>query len=416
MNARALVASARARGLAATATIIDGFAYAALLDTSRLPADARVGEAPHTLGKALLQQMARRGHDPALVRALWRWLDGRPLERALVAVDVAARSLVDDALGTELGAAAATLGALVTRGEPGVDLNAHPGATLVDRFARDPALDAQPTADLLALSYDFHLGAIDALARRRDPILRQPATHESLRAFGRLLHLAHLPTLASVYLDVVSRPLGYRAAALDLCEALFDARVPAKIPGDAIRPGDLRAGELEDTAEYLVYRMNLALADPRSVYALARDNQTRRDLRLGAPRDRLAVVLAHLALVAGDRAQRTLERVAAAVARDKTWRYAAHVHAVAAAAERPPESNEPLELVHDFVTGFGVDAALFREVAAVVPPSAPLRAGLVTLAAREAATLPHEREAWRALVLLIAGARGAEPALGELRS
>ncbi len=419
MSAAALATLARARGLPALAELIARLPRPQLVDPTGVPADARLGEPPHELKKRILGQMARRGLEPTLVRAVWAWLDGRPLERALVAVDVLARSLLapeDEPLAAELRAAAAPRG---TRRPPpgvvGLDLNATPADELVATLARDPALQARHTADLLALSFDFHLGALDELARRGHALVASAETHESMRAFGRLLSLAHLPTLSSLYLDWLSRPLGYRPAALDLCETLFDAGEPAKIPGDAIRPGDVAAADVRDVAEYLVYRMHLGLGQPRDGWAVCEQNFAARDAALGAPRDRLAVARAHLGALAGERPI-PLSTVTAACERDPLWRYAAHVRAVVAAAQLPANSPQPLQLAHDYVTGFGNDAALWRELVSVVPPSAPLRHDALRILAREAWALPHEPAAWRAIALIIAGDRGAAPALAELEA
>ena len=415
MSARALAAAARARGLGETAAILDGLNAPQLLDERRLPADPRLVEPPHDSPKRLLPQLARRGLDPAIVRPLFAWLDGRPLERALVAVDVLARSLLPagDAFAAELGRAAATLGELrPPPSEVALDLNAHPAGALVARFARTPALATRPVAELLVRSYDFDLGALDALVLGNHALVQDASTHESIRAFGRLLSLARLPSLASLYLDWVSRPLGYRRAALDVCETLFDVGEPGKIPGDAIRPGDFRDADVEDTAAYVICRMHTALDEMQLGWTTCDDNWKARTAA-GPPGDRLLVARAHLGTMAGARPF-SLDAVLAAAKRDDAWRYGAHVRAVVAAAQLPAASKQPLQLAHDYVTGFGNDVVFWRELVAVVPPSAPLRADALSLLAREAAALPHEPAVWRALVLLIAGARGAEPALREI--
>ena len=416
MSASELATLARARGLSETAKILDGFAAPQLLDARRLPADPRLVEPPHESHKRILPQLARRGLDPALVRALWKWLDGRPLERALVAVDVLGRSLMPsgDPFAGELALAAATLGAL--RPPPGstaIDLNEHPAASLIARFARDPGASGRVVAELGVRSYDFDLGALDALAERRHELVASDATHESIRAFGKLLSLARLPTLASLYLDWVSRPLGYRRAAMDLCETLFDAGEPRKIPGDAIRPGDFKDADVEDAAAYLVCRIHTSLGQMQDGWQICEQNWKKRDRKLGPPRDRLLVARAHLGTIAGARPA-TLEAVGAACKRDLAWRYGAHVRAVVAAAQLAPNSKEPLQLAHDYVTGFGNDLGFWRELVSVVPPSAPLRADALAVLTREALALPHEPAVWQALTLLIAGARGAEPAHREI--
>src|ERR1041385_428909 len=65
----------------------------ARIDPDSAPRDARLTEPVAGDIKRILGQMARRGSDPELVRALWAKLDGRPLERALVAIDVLAQAL-----------------------------------------------------------------------------------------------------------------------------------------------------------------------------------------------------------------------------------------------------------------------------------------------------------------------------------
>jgi hypothetical protein len=87
-----------------------------------------------------------------------------------------------------------------------------------------------------------------------------------------------------------------------------------------------------------------------------------------------------------------------------------------AAAQLATTSRQPLQLAHDHVTGFGNELGFWHELVTVVPPSAPLRADALTVLAREAAALPHEPATWAALVLLIAGARDAGPALREIRA
>src|SRR5262249_54112283 len=98
---------ARARGLPYTADLLARPEAARRFDDSRVPMDPRRVEPPHAQPKSVLGQMARRGLDPALVRALWPWFSERPLERGLFAWDVLATSLwpPDDPFLAELRAA-----------------------------------------------------------------------------------------------------------------------------------------------------------------------------------------------------------------------------------------------------------------------------------------------------------------------
>ena len=405
-----LIAKAQAQGLLATAAVL-AKAPPALIDPAAAPPDARLVEPPATQPKRILAQMARRGLDPALVRALWPTFESRPLERALFAADVLEQALfpTGDALVEELIAAARQLGAARSAdGSLGVDLNRHSAAALIAALARDPSLPRRPIADLLALAYEFDLGALDELLRRRDPFVAKPDVRTSIHAYARLLALAHLPSLASVYFDWLSRPLGWRAAALDLCETLFDAEVPQKIPGDAIRKGDVADAELNDIAEYLVYRTYLALGDPGRAQALARQQLTEREAVLGSPSLRLDVVRAHLGAIFRQGGM-PLGRVEQACAHDRLWRYAAHVRAVVAIATQPERA---LQLYHDYLTGFGNDFGCGYDVLAASPE--PLKRDLARLLAREAFHLPHERAPWKLLTMVLGDRTAVHAAATEI--
>lgn len=407
-----LVERARAHGLPATAAVL-ATAPPPLIDPTAAPPDARLVEPPATQPKRILGQMARRGLDPALVRALWPTLVARPLERALFAADVLAQSLLappkDDPLLGELRSAARQLGkARPGDGRLGVDLNAHSAASLVAELARDPSLARRPNADLLALAYEFHFGALDELVRRGDALLGKHEVRTSIRAYARLLQLAHLPSLASVYYDWLSRVVGWRAPALELCETLFDAEAPQKIPGDAIRKGDVPDAELNDVAEYLVYRSYLALGDPGRSLSLWRENLAKREAALGPPSLRLDVVSAHLSAIFGQPAV-PLQRVEEACAHDRLWRYAAHVRALVAVQTAPERA---LQLFHDYVTGFGNDFGCGFDVLRAAPE--PLKRDVARLLAREAFHLPHERAPWRLLVMALGDRSSIHAAATEI--
>jgi hypothetical protein len=393
VSAPELAERARARGLPALTALLESDAVPPLLDGRGVPVDARLDEPPHALPKALLAQLARRGPDPELVRALWPRLSSRPLERALFAADVLPQAIFtpSDPLVGELRAALRRLGPARPRaGRLGVDLNAHPAAALIAAHARDPSLARRATADLLALAYDFDLGALDELLRRRDPILDQPATRQSLHAYARLCHLAHLPSLASLYLDWLSRALGHRAAALDLCESLFDAEAPEKIPGDAIRPGDLPPPELADAGEYFIYRAFVALGDPARAQTLLQENDPKRG---GPAGPRVSVVCAHLGVVFRH-PRLPLEALDATVDADRLWRYASHVRAVAAAAAGQPRA---MQLMHEHVGGFGNEFGAWYDF--LQAGDDKLRRDAIRVVAREALALPHAPAPWKILAM-----------------
>jgi hypothetical protein len=382
---------AGALGLFATANAL----AEAKIDPQLAPADPRLVEAPAVDVKRLLGQMARRGSDPRLVTALWAKLDGRPLERALVAVDVLAQAILPprDPLLAELRAAVTLLGAARTPGELGVDLGAHPARQLIARHA--PAVATATATELLARAYDLQLGALDELCTRGDELLAKDATRDSLRSFARLAMLARLPTLASVYLDWLVRGLGWRVPAMDLCETLFDAGVPHKIPGDAVEAGDVSEDDRLDLAEYLSYRSLLSVGDTDGANALLQQNTAERPRWIRSPPLRNEVIRAHLGILYGHSRDVPLSRIEAACKEDRLWRYGARVRAIVAAARKP---GRAVELFHEHLGAFGND---FDSAFVVISlASEEVKRDVARILCREAYFLPHEPAPWKLLGLL----------------
>jgi hypothetical protein len=369
----------------------------ARIDPDVAPRDARLTEPVAGDIKRILGQMARRGSDPALVAALWAKLEGRPLERALVAVDVLAQSLwsVREPFLAELRTAATLLeAARPGAGELGIDLNAHDARGLIERLARTPALERATTVELMAHAYEQHLGALDELLRRNDDLLARPGTRDSIHAFARLAALAHLPTLASIYLDWLVRGLAWRAPALDLCETLFDAGVAHKIPGNALQAGDVPEGAQREVAEYCLYRAHLGVGDSDTANALLMQNMEQRPRWIGAPSARVDVVRAHLGTFYGH-GEVSLARVEEACADEPLWRYGAKVRAIVAAKRAP---GRALELYHAYLAGFGNDFDSALAVISLVPES--VKRDVARVLCREAYYLPHEPAPWKLLGLL----------------
>lgn len=369
----------------------------AKIDPDAAPRDSRLDEPPASDLKRILGQMARRGAEPALITALWSKLGGRPLERALIAVDVLAQAVwaPRSPLLTDLRATARILGAArPPGGELGIDLNAHDAATLVEQHARQPALADASTVELFAMAFEHHLGALAELHRRGDDLLAKQATHDSILAFARLAALARLPTLASVYLDWLVRGLGWRVPALELCETLFDAGVSQKIPGTALQPGDMPEVEQRDVAEYSLYRAHLGVGDSDTANALLLQNTAQRPRWIRSPSARVDVVRAHLGILYG-RDDVPLARVESACANEPLWRYGAQVRAMVAARTAPKRA---LELYHAYVAGFGqhFDSAL--AVISLVPEA--VKRDVARVLCREAFHLPHEPAPWKLLGLL----------------
>jgi len=386
-----LAERAGALGLFATANAIAD----AKLDPDEGPRDPRLVEPAAGDLKRLFGQMARRGHAPELVRAVWAKLERRPLERALVAVDVLAQAIWsrNESLATELRAVAGTLGPTRPKGDDiAIDLNAHPATSLIAQHARRPEIAASATVDLLVLAYDHHLGALDELHRRGDALISQSATCESIQAFARLAALARLPTLASVYLDWLVRGVGWRVPVLDLCETLFDAGAPQKLPGTAIQPGDVPEHELRDTAEYLVYRSHISLGDTGTANALLSQNMAQRPRWIGPPSLRLDAVRGHLGTLYDHSNDVGLPRMEIACMQDRLWRYGAKVRAIVAADRHP---SRALEMFHAYVAAFGNDYDMTFSVISIAPEQ--IKRDVARILAREAFHLPHEPSVWKLL-------------------
>lgn len=415
MSAAALADLLRARGLPVAAQLVSTAAAAPLFDATRLPLDPRLVEPPRDRPKSILAQLARRGADPRLIQALWPSLDKRPLERALIAWDTLAASLLapGDPFAAELRAAARPLASILPApARFGVDLNQSPSTRLIAELGGSEAAPARSVEELVA-AYDFSLVTLERLRAAGDPMLRAPAVLSGLRAFAKLLQLAHLPTLASVYFDYLSRALGHRAAALDLCETLFDAEAAPFIPADAVRPGDVPDAELSDLGEYLLYRSYLAVGQAGESYELLEQNLAQRHPSLGRPSARLVAVRAHLGTLARQRPV-PLADVERATAPDPLWRYGARARLVVTAAQSPPDSQRPLTLFHDYVGGFGNDFRAWYEALAAAPESATWRRDSCAVLAREAQHLPHDRGLWQAIFMTLGGTDEVKRATREL--
>ncbi len=366
----------------------------AKIDPNMAPRDPRLTQKPAADAKRILGQMARRGHDPKLVEALRTKLANRPLERALVAVDVLAQSIWSprDPLLAQLRADAETLGdARPPAGEVGIDLNAYPAMSLIERLARSTQYERASSVELLARAYDQHLGVFDELHRRSDDLLAKSGTRDSIQAFARLASLARLPSLASVYFDFLLRGLMWRDVALDLCETLFDAGVPQKIPGSALTAGELSEREQRALAEYCTVRAHIAIGDTDTANALLLENAEHRPRWNAMPSTRVDVVSAHLGLLYGH-GDVTFARVETACSNEPLWRYGAMVRAIVGAKLAPSRARD---LWHAYLGAFGNDFDSTLAVISLVPEA--VKRDVAKVVCREAFHLSHEPAPWKLL-------------------
>ena len=97
----------------------------------------------------------------------------------------------------------------------------HPHAAALLESLRPQQLRGATRSQVVDAASDFHLGSYDLL-RRSDGHDRKLL--ELWRNWGRMLHRAHLPTLASFYLDELWTRQGHRPALADLVEVEPDGR------------------------------------------------------------------------------------------------------------------------------------------------------------------------------------------------
>jgi hypothetical protein len=414
-----LAGLAEARGLSVVARLLRSFPVPDLLERD-IPDDARLSAAPGARIDEALSLMVRRGHAPELVRRLLDHFADRPLERGLVAWDTLSRCLLaeGDPLAAELRAALSPITPALPDDGRAIDLNTWPADGLIARFSHFAARRSDPEPLLLERVIDHDLAALCELHRRGDQLVKRSGALDGLRAWAGVLHLARLPGLASVYLDFITRR-GRRAAAMDLCEVLFDAESPERIPGDAIQQGDLPPVELAEAAEYVTYRSWIALGRFRHAHDLLRENQQKRSKGAPARSPRMVGVEAHLTTLAGEKTI-SLSRVARICEKDRLWRYGQRVRVLATAAQSPPDSPAPLERLHEFVTAFGNDLRCWVEALTMAPREAGWRKESLRLLGREARALPHEPALWRVLLMFSGDAelieRGNEEIDARLRA
>lgn len=396
-----LLAVADELGLSATAETLRQFQVTAPFDRDATPV---APEAPSSDLPGLLVQLTRRGLDPRLVPTLLGHFEGRPLEKGLVAWDVLCGSLWpsgEDELFAELREAAEAIGEV--SGSPQatcVDFNQHPSRALLERHAlaavQDPIEEAKRNG----------LGAIERLRQQggkaTETVLGLPF-RQGLTSLGQLLAQAHLPSLASLYLDYVVRVLGHGAAVPLLCETMLDERASARIPADLIKQSDQSPEDWADFLEYLLYRSHDASGNSVKAYGVLETNRKNRGAT--PPTDRFVVVRGLLAPEFDDPPP-PFEQIDRIAQGHQLWRLAWSVRMASSAAESELASLRPLEVAEDFVRRFGHQWKswyhAFRVATRVHGGGVPWKIAACASVGQEVLALPHDPHAWKALVLLTA--------------
>lgn len=367
----------------------------------------------------LLQQIARRGFDPALVPALLGHFEGRPLERGVVAWDILCSTAWpqagSDELFNELRQAAEAIDAISATPEARCfDFNRDPSTELIARYAaaavKDPIEEAKRNG----------IGAIDQLLKkggRASEMIQSEPFRQGVTSLGRLYAHAHLPSLASLYFDYAIRALGHREALPLLCESMFDARAAERIPRDAIvKSSAVSDAEWLDFSEYMLYRTHEGLGASIKAYGILETNRKNRG-EGHTPTARFTIMQGYLAPLFGD-APPPFPQVDEIAQHNELWQLAWAVRIAASANTNPRDSGAPLEAASDFVARFGHDWRAwyhaFRTASQTHGAEVPWKLAAVRAIGQEIVSLPHEPNAWKGLVLLTADDDSVNVVLEEI--
>ena len=354
-------------------------------------ADARLTESVGDSVPQLLAQLVRRGLQPAVVQRLRNAWANRPLERSLLAWDVLNGALLPaGSFVEELRADASAAASVLPK--PG-HAYAEPKPEAIERVVAaaasarcDVTGDPDPPIQLL-----------------RDPSITADAKlFELIREYARLLHRAHLPTLASFRLADLYFHHGYERALPDLVEVLLDQEA-GDVDGLVARVSSAGPESVELATYARVRGFNnreewdqaLAFADEhRSVFeALKMPPQKAAQLNA-----RPTLAYAEAALRNGKKTV-PYEHVVAIAGSDAAWRYAFRIM-INYAATRIKDAQF-VKLLASYLERFGNDLHVWYDSLAVAPDDVHWGPSFTATLAHEAQSLPHEPAVWRSAALLM---------------
>jgi hypothetical protein len=403
---------ARARGLSRTAEILSRPDAAPFLANVAEPDEGLTAE-PQPDPTLQLALMARRGLDRALV-SNWIQVQESSLERGLAAWDVLTGSLIDDAewLATMRAFAEPVRDLLPSPGQRGAALGGRAPADVL----RAQLGDSVPPPELVpADAGQLGLSSVWALynggGEGKEKLAGEEA-RSALRAQGKLLGLAHFPSLASLWLHFAHAALGDHAAYAELAEILLDAHSIDRLPRGAV-------DQLSDTrlAKYVMARAAIDAGDPGAAYALLKtiDVLTLAPALQKNEDARIQLVRADLGLRTGEYPVPPA-RIEEIVVTTPTWRYAARVRASMAAQLGAKDSASPIRMLDEYLTEFGNDDAPWLALVEYGPSGAVWYPHLMARLVREALSLPHEPSAWIALATIVGGNDAGPAAVAQIRA
>jgi hypothetical protein len=343
----------------------------------------------------LFQVMHRRALEPQLVGYVLDRYPQRPLERALIAWDVANASLLGRDDAALVDRVARELAPIRPFAQASAAVSRDHVATLVE--AVQPASD-DSLLDELATETPS-LASLVQLTKVRQNLDDQPAIVAAVFAHVKRLELAHLPSLAIAFLQI----LWDRFAHQDALELLVDLAIDHDVM-DAI---PLLSGEDERSLRlqtYALVRAGLASFNPvtpqrilEAVPAHVREAQF-------AP---LLLARAELLLMEGKRLDdAAMKLIASLVPAGVPWRYGNYVSS-AASIEQYPENAAMV--VDSFTTTFGNNPYLWAQAA----NHEEIKPALLQLISRELRYGSHEPHVWRAASILVSDGEALGNALDQ---
>jgi hypothetical protein len=336
----------------------------------------------------LLKVMRRRALEPALVTTLFDVFPNSParrIERALLAYDVANAALLGQEDEALLARVMEELAPIKRFAQTTAAVTRDHVHHLID--AARPARDA-PTALLDDLTTSTpSLGALLMLSEVRKSFDDAPELLRAILAHVKQLELAHLPTLAIAFLQILWDRFG-NAEALDLLiELAIDHDMMDAIP---LLTGTDDRALLQQT--YLLVRASCARFD---VVTAQRVLDAAPAAVQQAPYAPLILARAHLVLLQGQRFDRdALAVVEKIVPPGLSWRYANFVQDAGRLHVAPQDTAL---YVDSYTTSFGNNAYLWAQAA----DHDAARPQLLTLLSREIRYGAHEPHAWRAAAILL---------------
>ncbi|MFT3706332.1 MAG: hypothetical protein QM817_01570 [Archangium sp.] len=316
----------------------------------------------------LLRLLLRRGLDPLLTPILLDRFETRPVERALIAWDVAAGSLLGHEDHALLQRLRSNLSPLKQMG---------PAGTVAVARDRVPALLSAITS-----IGEQPLEGVPSLASIAQLKVEDTAGLEAALAFAQKLARAHLPSFALAIAQVLWSRLSLPAALDEAIEIGLDFERYDSIPQMA--ESDTASMQRQT---YFLVRFALARLEMEGAAQMLEQLKLHPAMVNAPVHARLEWAKAELALLSDEPTSLGLPNV------DPLWRYGARVRD---AIRIKNDFNDAPWTIDASLMSFGNDMRIWADAA--LQPT--LQTQLLALASREIRFGSHEPDAWRALAML----------------